>query len=78
MLELKTTLMSSVSHDKPGHLLPMEVFQAMRKLSLFVLNRANSDSKHLILDEHSQSIVRSVFNENSAKIIDHYEKRIEA
>jgi hypothetical protein len=46
--------MSSVNQDKHGHLLPLEVFQAMRKLSLFVLNLA-MDSK---LDEHSQARVR--------------------
>lgn len=49
----------------------------MQKLSLFVLNRTNSDSK-IKFDEHSQAIVRSVFNENSARMIDHYEKRVEA
>lgn len=49
----------------------------MQKLSLFVLNRTNSDSK-IKFDEHSQAIVRSVFNENSARMMDHYERRVEA
>jgi predicted nucleic acid-binding Zn-ribbon protein len=41
LLELKNTLMHSVNYDKPGHLLPLEVFSAMQKLSIFVLNRTN-------------------------------------
>ena len=45
MLELKNSLMSSINQDKPGHLLPIEVFAAMQKLSLFVLNRSAPDSK---------------------------------
>jgi chromosome segregation ATPase len=77
LLELKNTLMHSVNYDKPGHLLPLEVFSAMQKLSIFVLNRTNSDSK-VKFDEHSQAIVRSVFNENSARMMDHYERRVEA
>ena len=77
LLELKNTLMQSVNQDKPGHLLPLEVFSAMQKLSIFVLNRTNSDSK-IKFDEHSQAIVRSVFNENSARMMDHYERRVEA
>ncbi len=46
----------------------------MQRMSLFMLNRTQDDSKfqkvHGGVDETTKAIVRSVFNEQSARMID--------
>lgn len=43
----------------------------MQKLSLFILNKGRT------LDESSKGLLKSVFNENSTRLIEHYEKKVE-
>ena len=81
MLELKNSILSSFqysdhSQGKPSVLQPKEIFLAMQRMSLFMLNRTSSKQAVEAVDEQTKAIVRSVFNEQSARMIDQYEKTI--
>ena len=45
-------------------------------MSLFMLNRTSSKQAGEAVDEQTKAIIRSVFNEQSARMIDQYEKTI--
>ena len=47
----------------------------MQRMSLFMLNRTSEKDQGV--DESTKAIVRSVFNEQSARMVDQYEKRVE-
>lgn len=77
MLELKNSILSSFNYaesaGKPSVIQPREIFTAMQRMSQFVLNRAESNT----MDETTKAIVRGVFNEQSARMLDQYERTIE-
>ncbi len=70
LLELKTSLLQSP--ELPVSRLPQDLFRAMQKLSLFIINKGKSS-----LDEGSQKLLRSVYNENSTRLIEYYERKVE-
>lgn len=58
----------------------VEIFNAMQRLSLFMLNRTAPDSKVTQLhgvDEQSKALVRSIFNDTSTRMLDSYERKAE-
>ena len=52
----------------------------MQRLSMFMLNRTAPDSKVTQLygvDDQSKTLIKSIFNDTSTKMLDSYEKQTE-
>ncbi|CDW80040.1 UNKNOWN [Stylonychia lemnae] len=82
MLELKNHLLDSDSKNSTTYngISQTDYFQAIQRLSMFVINRSSSNSQSKIdnLDENTKNIVRGIFNENVCKLLDQYEMKIES
>jgi hypothetical protein len=79
MLELKNHLLASSSNIsidglKTKH---VEIFNAMQRLSLFMINRTSNDTKYAGIDDQSKTIVKSIFNENASRMLEYYEQKNE-
>ena len=85
MLELKNHLLASQSFADNTPSNPslvgrqMEIFNAMQKLSMFMLSRTSNTKEQSTfdIDETSANLIRSIFNENSTKMLEYYERKVE-
>jgi hypothetical protein len=89
MLELKNNIMIGTnSRDlSPNGNLPtyrqnqIDIFNAMMKLSTFMLSRTEAESPASRVngfDDYSRQVIKNVFNEQSCRIIEELEKVVEA